>query len=66
MENSRECYHCPGSHPELLKSFVMVKDELNPGNAEAVTQFWKRCHSAGLPYEQKEGEDFCVGSDAAS
>ncbi len=32
MENSRECYHCPGSHPELLKSFVMARDELNPGD----------------------------------
>jgi phenylpropionate dioxygenase-like ring-hydroxylating dioxygenase large terminal subunit len=61
MENSRECYHCPATHPELLKSFVMVKDELNPGNTEAVSQFWKRCHSAGLPYEQKEGDDFVLG-----
>ena len=61
MENSRECYHCPSSHPELLKSFVMVKDELDPGNVKEVSEFWNRCHSAGLPSEQKEGDDFVIG-----
>lgn len=61
MENSRECYHCAASHPELLKSFVMVKDELNPGDTEIVAQFWKRCVAAGLPYEQREGDDFVLG-----
>ncbi len=61
MENSRECYHCPVSHPELLKSFFMVIDELNPGSTEAVAQFWEQCQVAGLPYEQKEGDDFVLG-----
>lgn len=61
MENSRECYHCAASHPELIRSFVMVKDELNPGDNEVVSQFWKRCRSAGLPYDQKEGDDFVLG-----
>jgi len=61
MENSRECYHCPASHPELLKSFLMVKDELNLGESEIVAEFWKRCRDAGLPYEQKDGDDFVLG-----
>jgi Rieske 2Fe-2S family protein len=61
MENSRECYHCAASHPELLNSFVIPKDELNPGDTPAVAQFWNRCSTVGLPYEQREGDDFVLG-----
>jgi Rieske 2Fe-2S family protein len=61
MENSRECYHCPASHPELNKSFVLVEDEHNPAGTKIVADFWDRCRIAGLPYEQKEGDDFVLG-----
>jgi Rieske 2Fe-2S family protein len=61
MENSRECYHCPASHPELNKSFVVVKDEHDPAGTEAVAELWNKCRTAGLPYDQVEGDDFILG-----
>jgi Rieske 2Fe-2S family protein len=30
MENNRECYHCPGSHPELAASFMVEDFGFNP------------------------------------
>ena len=51
FENNRECYHCEGSHPELLNSFVEnlsvagVADDSDP----ELEAFWDRCETAGLP-----------------
>lgn len=51
FENNRECYHCAGSHPELLNSFVEnlsvagIADNDDP----ALSAFWQRCEGAGLP-----------------
>ncbi|WP_024302079.1 aromatic ring-hydroxylating dioxygenase subunit alpha [Pseudogulbenkiania sp. MAI-1] len=51
FENNRECYHCEGSHPELLNSFVenlsvagIVGDE-DP----ELAAFLDRCETGGLP-----------------
>jgi Rieske 2Fe-2S family protein len=51
FENNRECYHCDGSHPELLKSFV---DNLSVGGLSGeddpqLSAYWNTCEQAGLP-----------------
>lgn len=51
FENNRECYHCDGSHPELLNSFVenMSVAGVAGGDDPELEAFWARCESAGLP-----------------
>ncbi|MFF7708561.1 SRPBCC family protein [Pseudomonas sp. NPDC007930] len=50
FENNRECYHCEGSHPELLHSYV---ENLSVAgvNAEdpALASHWQRCEAEGFP-----------------
>lgn len=51
FENNRECYHCDGSHPELLHSFV---DNLSVGGISGeddpeLSAYWAKCEKAGLP-----------------
>ena len=51
FENNRECYHCDGSHPELLQSFV---DNLSVGGTSGdddpeLSAYWNKCEKAGLP-----------------
>lgn len=51
FENNRECYHCDGSHPELLNSFV---DNLSVGGTSGeddpeLAAYWNKCEKAGLP-----------------
>ncbi|QPI65966.1 aromatic ring-hydroxylating oxygenase subunit alpha [Vreelandella venusta] len=55
FENNRECYHCDGSHPELLNSFVenlAVAGVAGDDDPELLA-FWDRCESAGLPSRLK-------------
>lgn len=53
IENNRECYHCSGSHPALVKTFPEAPDFVAPfGAAEqnaAVAAHWARCEAAGVP-----------------
>lgn len=51
FENNRECYHCEGSHPELLNSFVENLSVAGVAGAEEpeLAAFWDRCETAGLP-----------------
>lgn len=51
FENNRECYHCDGSHPELLNSFVENLSVAGVGGAEdpELVAHWDRCEAAGLP-----------------
>lgn len=59
FENNRECYHCDGSHPELLNSFVEnlsvagVADNEDP----ELEAFWDRCEAAGLPSRMSMDEE---------
>ncbi|WP_380180800.1 SRPBCC family protein [Kalamiella sp. sgz302252] len=51
FENNRECFHCDGSHPELMNSFV---ENLSVAGVDAdddpeLTAFWQSCETAGLP-----------------
>lgn len=51
FENNRECYHCDGSHPELLNSFVENLSVAGVADAKdpELEAFWDRCEAAGLP-----------------
>lgn len=51
FENNRECYHCDGSHPELLNSYVENLSVAGIGGDDdpELTEHWDRCEAAGLP-----------------
>ncbi len=57
MENGRECYHCPGSHPELSKSFpVNASKHFDYGDdAARADAFNARLTAAGLGVGPVEG-----------
>ena len=52
LENNRECYHCGGNHPQLLRSFPnqpTVTAAAGGGEAGRVEAFWNACEARGLP-----------------
>ncbi|MBI6847720.1 Rieske (2Fe-2S) protein [Pseudomonas syringae pv. tomato] len=51
FENNRECYHCDGTHPELMNSFVENLSVAGVGGSDdpQLTAHWDRCEAAGLP-----------------
>ncbi|OIN09235.1 Rieske (2Fe-2S) protein [Oceanisphaera psychrotolerans] len=51
FENNRECYHCDGSHPELLNSFLENLSVAGVAGADdpELLAHWERCEKAGLP-----------------
>lgn len=58
MENNRECYHCAGSHPELLVSLVesaLPDDPKTPGFLQIMEEKIQKWESQGLPHEPVEG-----------
>lgn len=51
-ENNRECYHCGGNHPELLRSFPdqpTLAGPLVAGNDPQLESQWSRWEGRGLP-----------------
>jgi Rieske 2Fe-2S family protein len=51
-ENNRECYHCPGSHPELCRTFPETPTVTAGTTANAdpsITAHVERLEAAGLP-----------------
>jgi stachydrine N-demethylase len=60
MENNRECYHCAGSHPELMRSFP--SEPLHAGNAapedtKSMEELVERCEALGLPSKFAAADD---------
>ncbi|MFC5696006.1 aromatic ring-hydroxylating dioxygenase subunit alpha [Pseudomonas sp. GCM10022186] len=51
FENNRECYHCDGTHPELLNSYVENLSVAGVGGEDdpELVAHWNRCEAAGLP-----------------
>lgn len=56
IENNRECYHCAGSHPELLRSLLEWDDTNDP---RATPEFKAMCErqakawdAEGIPHQQ--------------
>jgi len=54
MENNRECYHCGGSHPELLNTLLEWDDVTDPRASDAfkaqVAACTKRWDADNIPY----------------
>ncbi len=59
-ENSRECYHCPTGHPELLRTFKNDFSRAAPADNPAVAALWQRCEAAGITAGLINGPDFRV------
>jgi Rieske 2Fe-2S family protein len=56
MENARECYHCPGAHPELARFFpVGASAHFDYGEDRRQDAFAARLEAAGLPIGPVEG-----------
>lgn len=51
FENNRECFHCDGTHPELMNSYVENLSVAGVGgeNDPELAEHWNRCESAGMP-----------------
>jgi len=51
FENNRECFHCDGTHPELMNSFVENLSVAGVGGEDdpELAAHWARCESAGMP-----------------
>jgi phenylpropionate dioxygenase-like ring-hydroxylating dioxygenase large terminal subunit len=58
VENSRECYHCPARHPELVRTFFLRFD-VDADSAYA--EHARICEQAGLLAGTAMGDDFQVG-----
>ena len=58
MENSRECYHCPSRHPELMHTFKLDFDYQDPQSDPTIAAYWEKWTAAGLPSGLEDGEDY--------
>lgn len=57
MENARECYHCPGGHPELSVSFPTgASGHFDYGEDDGLERFNARMAGLGLPVGPVEGD----------
>jgi Rieske 2Fe-2S family protein len=57
MENGRECYHCPGQHPELSRSFpVAASAYFDFGEDSHARDYQGRMAALGLPMGPIRGE----------
>jgi Rieske 2Fe-2S family protein len=57
MENARECYHCPGAHPELSRSFpVGASGHFDYGDDPTLDTFNARMSVLGLGVGPVEGD----------
>ncbi|MFL9863476.1 aromatic ring-hydroxylating dioxygenase subunit alpha [Paraburkholderia fungorum] len=61
LENNRECYHCTGSHPELLRTISEFDGPTDPrfggDYAEKCIKDEGRWTAAGLPHEPIETDE---------
>jgi len=57
MDNGRECYHCPGAHPELSRSFPTgASGHFGYGDDPTLDDFNTRMASLGLEVGPVEGD----------
>jgi phenylpropionate dioxygenase-like ring-hydroxylating dioxygenase large terminal subunit len=59
-ENSRECYHCPTGHPELLRTFKNDFSRAAPEQNPAIAVLWKKCEAAGIRAGVVDAADFRI------
>jgi phenylpropionate dioxygenase-like ring-hydroxylating dioxygenase large terminal subunit len=60
MENSRECFHCPAKHHELMHFFLHQYDYADPRSDPVISAFWERCSTLGLKSTASSGEEFRI------
>ncbi|KEA63798.1 GbcA Glycine betaine demethylase subunit A [Marinobacterium lacunae] len=57
IENNRECYHCEGSHPELLNTLLEWDDTNDPRAPQSFLDYYARqaaeWEAEGIPHEHK-------------
>ncbi|WP_027855054.1 aromatic ring-hydroxylating oxygenase subunit alpha [Marinobacterium litorale] len=57
IENNRECYHCEGSHPELLNTILEWDDTNDPRAPQSFLDHYARMaaewDAEGIPHEHK-------------
>jgi glycine betaine catabolism A len=58
IENSRECYHCPARHPELVQTLLLDYSHTSLDSNPNVVAFWEKCREAGFPSGAENGDDF--------
>ncbi|MGH7155430.1 MAG: aromatic ring-hydroxylating oxygenase subunit alpha, partial [Acetobacteraceae bacterium] len=58
IENSRECYHCPARHPELVRTFFLRFDVAAD---ETYTEHARKCEAIGLKSGNAIGDDYQLG-----
>ena len=55
IENNRECYHCNGSHPELLRTLAVFDSDTDPRVDQAyrdlLARYGAKWEGLGLPHE---------------
>ena len=57
MDNARECYHCPTSHPDLAKSFPVVFSGFFDADGDAhAAAYVSQMDALGLPHEPVQGD----------
>lgn len=58
IENNRECYHCAGSHPELLNTILEWDDTNDPRAPQEFLDFYNQqaCEwdAEGIPHEHRD------------
>ena len=58
LENNRECYHCAGSHPELLNTLLEWDDTNDPrASAEFLEQYNRQAaewDAEGIPHQHQD------------
>jgi Rieske 2Fe-2S family protein len=59
-ENARECDHCAGGHPELMRTLRHF-DLSDPWRDPEIRAFWERCEASSLPSVTCDGDGFRVG-----
>ncbi|MGZ9719058.1 aromatic ring-hydroxylating oxygenase subunit alpha [Rhizobium miluonense] len=60
VDNNRECYHCEGSHPELLNTFVGMDIGFDPDEVgeEEKDEYTRHCEIASSQVAVWEGQGF--------
>lgn len=60
VDNNRECYHCEGSHPELINTFVGLDIGFDPDELpeEEKEEYARHCEIAGAQVVEWERQGF--------
>lgn len=60
VDNNRECYHCEGSHPELINTFVGLDIGFDPDELgdEEKEEYARHCEIAGAQVAEWESQGF--------